>query len=479
MPFPYPLTVICGRNGVGKSTVLGLTALSSRPPDNWRVHWGNSRPRRTPNARKRYTFSDFFHRPRGSVSPDGLRLTYVVMNAGNEIEVTEEMREGRWVRVTDPGRPRRAGDRPAREIDFVPMGRVLSAGEIGALRAAFQGGGVEQIEDLNAASIAQLSYVMGRQYDQAETQFIRGLGLSRCNSGGAYTGFDMGGGESSVIALLSRIQRMPRGGLLIVEEVELGLHCEAQERLVEVLIQACWQKKLQVVCTSHSEVIIDAVPRQARVLLRKAGDGHEALTNVSTRFAVHDMAGRAQPELLVYTEDTLAGMIVEECLTSGQRARLSIRDVGSNVTLARQSVAHLRMQPALKSLSAFDGDCTEAQITGWLNDEAAERDLHPDWVILPGDGLPPERWLVTELAGQAYRNALAQELNCDAPAATAHVEALQVQLDHHDCGHVLSERTGLPHEAAQRLIVRSVARTHPALEPLRAKVAQRLDAPIG
>jgi prepilin-type processing-associated H-X9-DG protein len=246
-------------------------------------------------------------------------------------------------------------------------------------------------------------------------------------------------------------------------------------RLIEVLVGYCADRRLQIICTTHSEAVIDAVPRRARVLLRRNGQEHEALDNVSTRFAIHEMAGRVQPELLIYTEDSFAGLIVEEAVAGPQRPRISVRDVGSNATLARQSVAHLRMDTQMKALSAFDGDCTEAQVNGWLRNERAERELHPDWLILPADGLTPERWILRELAGD-YREALCQELNCTIAMADGHVEAMRVQLDHHDCGYVLAERTGLAADTARRIIVRSVARTHPGLEPLRRKIGQLLDA---
>ena len=131
----------------------------------------------------------------------------------------------------------------------------------------------------------------------------------------------MGGGESSVIVLLSRLQAIPVGGLLVIEEVELGLHVEAQVRLMEVLLSYCSDRRLQIICTSHSEAVIDAVPRRARVLLRKNGQEHEALNNVSTRFAVHEMTGHAQPELIVYTEDKLASMVVDMLADDAAGAR--------------------------------------------------------------------------------------------------------------------------------------------------------------
>ncbi|MGQ9366512.1 ATP-dependent nuclease [Azospirillum sp. ST 5-10] len=475
MPFPYPLTVICGRNGVGKSTVLALTALSARPPADWGVYWGNTRPRTRPDTRLRYEFGDFFHRQRGVPKPNGLRLTWVLMDRGNELEIIDQMEGGRWVSVADAGRHRRPGNRPVREIDYIPMSRILPASEFGVLRAAFNGEALDRTETLDGSSLTKLSYIMGRHYERAEIRYVRGLGLSACTAGADYSGFDMGSGENSLIVLLSRLQAARRGSLLVIEEIELGLHPEAQERLMQVLISCCLERKVQIVCTTHSEVVIDAVPRRARVLLRRNGAEHEALDNVSTRFAVHEMMGRLQPELMVYTEDTFAGLMVEESLAGPQRARISVHDVGSNVTLARQAVAHLRMAPQLRALSTFDGDCTEAQVNRWIAEESAERDLRPEWLILPGDGLAPERWLVRELAAEAYRDALGRELNCTPAIAAGHIQAMQVQLDHHDCGHVLAQRTGLKPAAARRSAVRAVARSHPALQPLRDRIIRLLE----
>jgi predicted ATPase len=83
----------------------------------------------------------------------------------------------------------------------------------------------------------------------------------------------MGGGESSIIVLLSRLQAIPQGGLVVIEEVELGLHAEAQVRLIEMLIGYCTERRLQIICTTHSEAVIDAVPRRARVLLKAERPG--------------------------------------------------------------------------------------------------------------------------------------------------------------------------------------------------------------
>jgi predicted ATPase len=475
VPLPYPITAICGRNGVGKSTVLALAALSCPTPPDWRVFWGNTRPRKTPDSRAGYMLSDFFHRRRTDPPLDGLRVGSVVMNRGNDIELQQQRTGSRWTRVVDPGRNRVTLTEMQREVDFIPMSRVLSSGEYGALRSAFGGAAAPAIDTLTPDYIAKLSYVLGRQYDQAETHFIRGLGLQTCRAGETYSGFDMGSGECSVITILSRLQNMPVGGLLVIEEIELGLHAEAQARLVEVLVRICDARKLQVICTTHSEVILDRLPRQARVLIRRNGDQHEAINNVSTRFAVHEMTGDVQPELMIYTEDKFAAVLVGEALAGLNRPRIKIIDIGSNATLARQAVAHLRMNAQLRSLSVFDGDCTTAQVEGWIRSERGERnDLAPEWLILPGGGLNPERWVLDQMAGQ-YLAELAQGLNCTTDQAVEHVNAMRVELDAHDSAFVLGRRTGLDAVQARQYLVHSIARRHPQLDELRARVSNLLD----
>lgn len=478
VPFSFPITVICGRNGVGKSTVLALTALSSRPTAGWRVYWGNARPRTQPNARAEYSFSDFFHRRRGEAPLDGIAVTWVSMDRGNEIEVSVRCVEGRWTRIRDAGRHRGRAAAPVRAIDFVPVARVLPAIESGALRSAFLRNQRVTTETLSAASVADLSFIMGKQYQLAETDFVRGLGLARCQARARYSGFDMGSGESSVIVLLSRLQAAEVGGLIVIEEIELGLHAEAQARLAQVLMKHCIAKRLQIVCTTHSEAILDAVPRCARVLLRKNGDEHEAIQGVSTRFALHEMAGAPREELILYTEDRFAAAIVDQALAGPDRARIRICDVGSNSTLARQAVAHIRSGVALRALSVFDGDCTEAGVNSWIASERGERRIFPDYVILPADGLTPEAWIIRELTAPAYLSAFAQELNCSEAIAQAHVEAMRVQLNLHGCAFTLSQRAGLDESSAQQTIIRSVARRHPGLDALRTRVRDLLAGAI-
>ena len=475
VPIPFPLTAICGRNGVGKSTVLALAALSAAPPRNWRGYWSNVRPRHGRDNRVRYTFNDFFHQAGGRGRLDGLAVNWVSVSLGNEIQIAQRLKQSRWTRHEDAARHPRVTKFPVRAIDFIPVSRVLPAVESDAVRRAFAGQKGRGLVALDGDTLKKLSYVMGRAYKHAETRVIRGLGLAHCTVSAPYSAFDMGSGENSVLLLLSRLQEAPVGCLVLIEEVELGLHVEAQTRLIEVLLDICLKKRIQVICTTHSEAVLDALPRQARVLLRRNGSNHEAVSNVSTRFALHEMSGSVRPELVVYTEDRFASVLVEEALAGTQRSRVDVRDVGSNATVARQAISHLRLHAKIPALSAFDGDSTEASVREWIRSERGERNLQPDWLILPADTLSPEAWILRELRQMPYLANLKNELSCSEGEAVAHLDAMAVQLDNHDCGFVLSQRTGLEPETARRMVIRSVARQHPGLTPLRDKVSALLD----
>jgi hypothetical protein len=358
------------------------------------------------------------------------------------------------------------------------MSRVLAAGEFGSVRSAFAGPAAPSVQALNGDALEKLSFIMGKRYTTAEVRTLRGLGLPNCQAEARYSGFDMGGGECSLIAILSRLQSLPTGALAVVEELELGLHAEAQERLVRTLIEMCRQRRIQLICSTHSEVVLDQLPRQARILLRKHDAEHEAINDVSTRCAMHEMSGSPRPELMIYTEDQFAATLVEEALAGPIRARVAIRDIGSNATLARQAVAHLRTAGHLQALSCFDGDCNEKDVNRWISDERADRrDLEPHRLILPGNGLNPESWILGQLEHREYVEAFSRELNCEPRLASSHLVAMRVQLDHHDAGHTLSERTGLEPKVARRHLIRSVARVHPALNELRDRVAALLDRP--
>lgn len=77
----------------------------------------------------------------------------------------------------------------------------------------------------------------------------------------------MGAGESAVFEILTTLFAIGKGALLIIDEIELGLHEKAQYRFIEELKKICLELKCQVICSTHSYAILYSLPPEARVFI--------------------------------------------------------------------------------------------------------------------------------------------------------------------------------------------------------------------
>lgn len=61
------------------------------------------------------------------------------------------------------------------------------------------------------------------------------------------------------VLLASTLSALPKGGVLLLDEVEAGVHVEAQQRIFAWLINAAHQRDVQVFMTTHSLEALDAM----------------------------------------------------------------------------------------------------------------------------------------------------------------------------------------------------------------------------
>ena len=463
VPFRYPITAICGKNGSGKSTILALVALAHHSPSQWHVHWTNTRYRgsRATDDRSYYIFPDFFPYSPNEQIPNGVKITWRYHLNGTETQVIFNKSKEKWGKYDR---------RPERAVAYAPLSRLLPAQELNALRRAFAVADPQATsQHFDSAYRQYFSYIMGSNYSDAEILRTERLTFARCRTDVAYSGFNMGGGENCVAHLLYLLDTLPDYGMLIVEEIESCLHPEAQMRLVKVLVEICKKKHIQIICSTHSEVFLDALPRQARLLLRK-DNSNPVVESPSTRFAIYEMTGNVQPELNIYCEDRTATILIEEAIPYEDRIRLKVINVGNNQTVIKQGVSHLRGGFPGNCLCVLDGDATQDDIDGWIKSETSgDKAISPNTEMLPGNGIPPECWVLEQLSLASYRNEFAKQLGCARVDADNHIVAMRA-VGHHDMIFTLSKRTGFKLEECLRLIMRSVAMMHPELDELRERV---------
>ena len=471
-PFDYPITAICGRNGAGKSTLLGLAALSAARPAAWR----NS-PRPIPAVRRRlrrmtFAWDEFFFRRHDDPPLAGLSVRFDYTISGDDLQIARiRTPNGRWANVPDPGRSR-AVRFPERAIDFVSLSRILPPAELGSLRRRHSRASKSRVTRLSDSATEAMSTILGARYSSVEVHTDGGVPLAHCHAAAPYTGFDMGSGEASAIVILSALERLPAGGLLLIEEIEHGFHPQAQRRLIRELTRLVSKDKKQVVCTTHSEYIIDALPQAGRLLVEREPDGHRVTAAPTTRLTMYNMTGTPQPELTVYVEDAFAETLVEQALAGDHRARVRITPIGSGDRVVAQLANHRQAPLDGPAICVLDGDTTDKQLAAWA--DATGLDSSELSLRLPG-GAPPEAWVLGALLADPYRTALARSVRLDTSRLATTLEQLRSTADPHHIPRDFALTHALPEHRAVYMLTSCVA-DHPDLQPIRDRVASILDA---
>lgn len=198
--------------------------------------------------------------------------------------------------------------RPRRPVHYLGVRRIVPAIEQNVLRLHFRSdlSGMKT-KSLNSEFRKYLSNIMGRAYDETDIMSSSSYSLRKCKIGeSSFSSFNSGSGEDILMEFLYVLQECPTGSLIIVEEIELGLHPEAVIRLAGHLQDIILKKKLQVIVSTHSEYFIDNVPQISRVLIQRSNREHIISISPTTRFAMGIMTGNAMPEMNVYCEDYFA-----------------------------------------------------------------------------------------------------------------------------------------------------------------------------
>ena len=76
----------------------------------------------------------------------------------------------------------------------------------------------------------------------------------------------MAAGERVILRLSQEITQL-NGALVLIDEVEAGLHPWVQQLLMVHLQELALRNDLQIIVTSHSPVILDAVPFNGKIFL--------------------------------------------------------------------------------------------------------------------------------------------------------------------------------------------------------------------
>lgn len=378
-----PLSLICGENGVGKTTLLRLfyRALSE-----WREDW------------------DTLRRSFPASALSGKILSFGA-DARNRSGITRSYGSAKDL-ITDED----ISSMPI-EVVFVDTAtliphlfRLLRADQ--NLSDLIEGISPRVLADDALDTVRQL---VGRDYDKVEIFEISDydeyerLPYFRVTVGdSSYCSESMGTGELALLHLFWVLEASSESSIIMLEEPESFVAPRSQRVLIDWIAEQALSKKLFVVISSHSGHIAERFPPDAITLCSRSG----AITTVQPCPATHLLVERlnllSYRRCLIFVEDAAAEAFASALIRNVQprlHSECDIVAVGANSRITQAlSAVPLVKSKRIVVMGLYDGDQRGRELP----------QMHWPVLHLPGEA-GPER-VIRNLCAQLDMEALARAI---------------------------------------------------------------------
>lgn len=381
--FDYPVSVIAGVNASGKSTALFAAACAYKVP-------GTTSKGYVPST----IFPDYL--PKAGARKDDRPKIHIEY----EYETPDGHLSMRWSRGKSWNKSffgRKGAKQPERDLYLRTLSNLSNPSEV---RNVLQMSRLNKAPEEQALTAVQINFaqrMLPFHYNEVVhlSSGKKNLLFAAQKSGAAYSEFHMAAGERSILRLSREIAQL-EGALVLIDEVEAGLHPWVQQLLMLQLQQLALRNDLQIIVTSHSQVILDSVPANARIFLDRDDEGKVMVLPPYRDVIQNALYGRLDNALQILCEDEVAEAILNgviDYLTIGKDLRREQIRVGRN-TGAKEFPAHAAAFQKFDLLGNFvfvlDGDQRETGIEGVIRERAGN--WQGSVFFLPGDDAP-EIWV--------------------------------------------------------------------------------------
>lgn len=396
IPFDYPVSVLAGPNGCGKSTVLFACACAYRPSGSRTVHFAPGRL--FPN------FTSGQEAVRSDPIPE-TELGFHYLHRGNRQSMHLNRGRKSWSR---------SNALPERDVYLRTLANLTSPSEV---RSILQLGRKEvQTEAISPELLVFAHRILPWRYrnlDLISGRSSRDLLFAELDGANetSYSEFHMSSGERTILRISKDVSSL-ENALVLIDEVDTGMHPYTQQQAMLELQRSALRQKLQIIVASHSPIILDSVPPEGRIFLdRDHETGHVRREPLYRDIFQKALYGQSQDRLSILCEDDVAeGVILGVLDVLNVKLGLRHEDVVVGRNTGRSEFAgHIRTLGKFRKLSGFvvvlDGDSRELE--GEL-EAVAKKYGHPlQPLFLPGDA-SPEQWLweVLRTRPDEYANSL-------------------------------------------------------------------------
>ena len=388
--FDYPVSVIAGENGSGKTTLLMAAACAYDDPKG-RIYPSTVFPRFYP---KEENF------PKDQFMKTVIEFTYT--HDGRILLMSwKQGKDGRWNRSFFG---RKKASWPKRRVYLRTLAQLTHPSEIRKYLTLAQKKDI-RIDHIDPYLISMAERVLEISYEEVlkisrENAQGRGLLFAKLPDETEYSEFHMAAGERSIL-WLSMILSDPEmeNALVLIDEIENSLHPYVQKKLMLELQRLALRRSLQFIITTHSPIILDAVPAEGRIILQRKEGGAEVIPPFIDLIE-RALYGQTERKLKILCEDRISAQIVRGVLdVLIPKLRIAHEDIEIGHDTGKSEFKHYfstisKFGMVREFVFVLDGDAREVAAELKANSPLA------NVLLLPGQGAP-EEWILDTIRKNA------------------------------------------------------------------------------
>ncbi len=384
--FDYPVSVIAGANGSGKSTVLFAAACAYNVP---RAGVRDFVPSTL--------FPDY--RPKLGRRQDETGEAIIHF----DYSTPEGRMAMRWRRGKGWNRSflgRKQASQPQRQLYLRTLSNLSNPSEVRGVLSMSRLSKVPRETPMTASQIHFAQQILPFRYTEVVnlSSGKKNLLFAEQAGGVTYSELHMAAGERTVLRLSQEIAQL-EGALVLIDDVEAGLHPWVQQLLMLQLQQVALRNNLQVIVTTHSQSVLDSVPGNGRIFLDRDQVGHVTVFPAYRDVVQNALYGRSRSALNLLCEDDSAEGILRgvlDILLPRERINVESVRIGRD-TGADEFPAHAAAFRKFGQIRCFvfvlDGDKRDSDLRGRIRDQAG---TDVPVLFLPSVDAP-ETWLWTSI----------------------------------------------------------------------------------
>ncbi len=190
--------------------------------------------------------------------------------------------------------------------------------------------------EFSSEVLSHINNILGKTYESAKLVYHHlfesyGASILFKTSNLNYSEAFAGSGEMSASILVYNVLNAKDNSLILLDEPEVSLHPLAQEKLRDFLLEQALTKNLQIVVSTHSPSFVNGLPTEAIKVFREDSDGSfEVLQNMSCESAFNIVGFKFSTSKNILVEDVLAKSILEAVIKKYKDEKPALTNIEIN-----------------------------------------------------------------------------------------------------------------------------------------------------